>query len=541
MRILSAVIGAFVLSFPLIASADEISAISPSQLNVGDVETFIAIRGTGLAGSESTAVVFAGPGGQFTVEASNASDSLLEVFVPVEVAITEGRYTIDVFATDVTGLVRHIGPAFFDVVSVPVVGAPQLSMSEVQVAEAVDGTGADVVLDVSASSQGGTGLTLTCDHASGSHFPIGSTLIACTATDSAGSTSGSFTLVVTDSTSPVVTVPGNITTTNPVVTFIASATDNIDGPVPVTCDPVSGSTFDTGKTTVLCTALDAHLNLGVATFDVIVSSGPPVLTVPADIAAEATGPNGAVVRFTATATNDGVVTCTPASGSTFPFGRTQVNCTATNVAGSVSGSVFVTVADHTPPAIITPGNLVVEADSPFGSIVRYTVTASDLVDGSRPVSCTPPSPTLFALGTKTVVCTSSDLHGNTGTATFNVTVRDTTAPEIVLVQPLPSFIWPADHRMVDVVVLVVSIDKVDFLASSRIVSVTSNQPVTGPGDTTTPDWIITGPYTVKLRAERTNDVERVYTITVESFDKAGNTSTGTATVKVANGKGRVVR
>ena len=46
--------------------------------------------------------------------------------------------------------------------------------------------------------------------------------------------------------------------------------------------------------------------------------------------AEATGPGGAVVTFTATATDtvDGSITpvCTPASGSTFALGPTTVTC-----------------------------------------------------------------------------------------------------------------------------------------------------------------------------------------------------------------------
>ncbi|MDI7277289.1 MAG: HYR domain-containing protein, partial [Anaerolineae bacterium] len=54
---------------------------------------------------------------------------------------------------------------------------------------------------------------------------------------------------------------------------------------------------------------------------------PPVVTCPEDITAEATGPEGAVVTFEATATDDvGVasIVATPPSGSTFPLGTTTV-------------------------------------------------------------------------------------------------------------------------------------------------------------------------------------------------------------------------
>src|SRR5206468_9865449 len=80
--------------------------------------------------------------------------------------------------------------------------------------------------------------------------------------------------------------------------------------------------------------------------------GAPALTLPDDITAEATSPSGAVVNFTVTATGGGAITCTPASGSTFPFGTTTVSCTATNNVGSTSGTFNVTVVDTTPPEIL---------------------------------------------------------------------------------------------------------------------------------------------------------------------------------------------
>ena len=64
--------------------------------------------------------------------------------------------------------------------------------------------------------------------------------------------------------------------------------------------------------------------------------------------------------------------------------------------------------------------------------------------------------------------------------------------------------------------------------------VTSNEPVNGKGDGNTgSDWSITGDHTVKLRAERAGPGNgRIYTITVEATDDAGNTSTKTTKVRV---------
>jgi len=72
---------------------------------------------------------------------------------------------------------------------------------------------------------------------------------------------------------------------------------------------------------------------------------PPVLTVPAAFAVDATGPGGATVTFTVTATDDSgavpSVLCTPASGSTFAIGNTTVTCSATDAAGNSATSSFV--------------------------------------------------------------------------------------------------------------------------------------------------------------------------------------------------------
>ena len=62
------------------------------------------------------------------------------------------------------------------------------------------------------------------------------------------------------------------------------------------------------------------------------NSTPPTITVPSNITTPKTSGSGAVVSYTATATaSEELVrtfSCTPASGSTFPIGTTQVTCTA---------------------------------------------------------------------------------------------------------------------------------------------------------------------------------------------------------------------
>jgi hypothetical protein len=119
----------------------------------------------------------------------------------------------------------------------------------------------------------------------------------------------------------------------------------VDGPVAVTCSPVSGATFALGTTTVTCSALDRAGNTAKGSFAVTVQdTTPPVLTLPTPITAEATGPGGAVVTYTASANDlvDGAVTpsCAPASGSAFALGTTTVSCSASDTRGNTASGSF---------------------------------------------------------------------------------------------------------------------------------------------------------------------------------------------------------
>lgn len=68
----------------------------------------------------------------------------------------------------------------------------------------------------------------------------------------------------------------------------------------------------------------------------------------------------------------------------------------------------------------------------------------------------------------------------------------------------------------------------------EIVAVASSEPVDGLGDgDTAPDWAITGPLSVSLRADRLGTRKgRVYAIALRCTDAAGNVSTRTTTVAV---------
>ena len=103
----------------------------------------------------------------------------------------------------------------------------------------------------------------------------------------------------------------------------------------------------------------------------------PVVFVPEDIIAEATGPEGRIVNYKANATDivDGnlATVCNPKSGSTFALGQTRVECTANDKAGNNGKNEFViTVRDTTPPETIL-GNVTVGW---LGSITSGDTTPS---------------------------------------------------------------------------------------------------------------------------------------------------------------------
>ena len=311
--------------------------------------------------------------------------------------------------------------------------------------EAINASGAPVnyISPATTDAVDGAG-TATCSPSSGGTFPLGNTTVTCEATDQHQNTDAkTFVVHVVDTTAPVIANASDITVeaTGPsgaqVTYTVPTATDAVDGSVTVTCNPASGTTFGVGNTTVTCNAMDTHNNMAAAeTFTVhVVDTTAPVLTVPATINVNATGPGGAVVTFSATATDlvdtHVDVTCNPSSGSTFPVGANQVTCTATDNSGNqTQGSFFVNVMDPDGPILSLPANVVAEATSASGAIVTFTVTATDLVDGSVPVTCTPASGSAFGFGTTTVTCSAMDSSEHTNTGMFLVTVQDTTAPVI---------------------------------------------------------------------------------------------------------------
>src|SRR5690606_14052390 len=111
--------------------------------------------------------------------------------------------------------------------------------------------------------------------------------------------------------------------------------ENVHGDVPVVCDPdwaVSGATFPVGTTQVDCTAEDAFGQQATGSFSVTVDLPPaPTMDPVSNILVTSTNPAGMVVEYDLPSAedfdgNDLGVTCTPAPGTLFPLGETEVTC-----------------------------------------------------------------------------------------------------------------------------------------------------------------------------------------------------------------------
>lgn len=115
---------------------------------------------------------------------------------------------------------------------------------------------------------------------------------------------------------------------------------------------------------------------------------------------------------------------------------------------------------------------------------------------------------------------------------------DTTPPVITSLTPSTATLWPPNHKLVPIALTASATDAVG-VTSLKIISVTSNEPDNGLGDgDTANDIAITGDLTLNLRAERSGKGNgRIYTITVEAKDAAGNASTKTVTVSVPKSQG----
>lgn len=225
-----------------------------------------------------------------------------------------------------------------------------------------------------AATSCGTIVNIACVPPSGSNFPLGNTTVTCTATDSQGnSASCTFTVTVVGDTTPPACPPSAITVTGcpPVMPDFATnglVTDNCTpvGSIVVTQNPPAGTVLPPGTTGVALVACDAAGNCTPCIVEVtaVYSGTPPAIVCPPDIVTTGylnCGSNGTTVAYSPPqVVNGALASCTPPSGSFFPFGTTVVTCVATNLCGTNQCTFTVTVnyGGLVPPCVPPPSNMV---------------------------------------------------------------------------------------------------------------------------------------------------------------------------------------
>ena len=189
-----------------------------------------------------------------------------------------------------------------------------------------------------------------------------------------------------DITPPVITAPANITVEatsadGAVVTFTATAEDDVDGPVPVVATSASGSTFPIGTTTVGVTATDEAGNS---------SSGSFTITVEDTKAPE-------------------IASVTPSSATLWPPNHKMVSITVTAVASDIVGVTSLKIVSVTSNE---PDNGLGDGD-----------TAGDIeITGDLTVNLRAERSGKGSGRTYTITVEARDAAGNASTATTTVTV-----------------------------------------------------------------------------------------------------------------------
>ncbi|GEM_PF-1823507 len=283
-----------------------------------------------------------------------------------------------------------------------------------------DATGAGVAYTAPTASDGST---VTCTPAPDSSFPLGTTPVTCTTPTGLSAT---FLVTVRLADAPIIDnipSPAAVEATSAAgatVSYSAPTAQDTNGAsVPVACAPVSGSTFPVGSTPVTCTATAGATTSSAGFLAVVVDTSAPVVTAPANVAAEATSASGANVSYGAATASDAVgvaggVACAPASGSLFPLGSTVVVCSAKDAAGNQGLASFIVAVRDTSAPVIT-ASATVNGNPYNGEWTNQPVTVT--------FTCADPNSTGVASNTVTSPVVVSG-QGGEQTVTSNGLCRD---------------------------------------------------------------------------------------------------------------------
>jgi hypothetical protein len=171
-----------------------------------------------------------------------------------------------------------------------------------------------------------------------------------------------------------------------------------------------------------------------------------------------------------------------------------------------------------------PGALVVDTGIGFDWYTTYNGTTGGIAVSNGVM---PPD---AGSGTGGVTVTSvNEITTYNGIIITTVNGAPAVAPTITSLMSTPSMLWPPNHQMVPVSVVVKASDGTATPPVCAITSVSSNE-LPSPGES---DWIVTAPLAVELRSERAGGGKgRVYTIAVSCGNGSPFVASASAAVTV---------
>ena len=260
-------------------------------------------------------------------------------------------------------------------------------------------------------------------------FPLGTTLIAWTATDNHGNITTAYQIVtVVDTITPTIISPQDIIAEaiDPTMNYIELgelvASDSV-GIESITNDkPI---TFPLGSTTVTWTVTDTLGNISQVTQVVtLVDTTPPEIFAPSDIVTEAVGLSSTMIELGEATAHDvmGIASVTEYPPKFFVLGETTITWTATDTSGnSASATQTVTVVDTTSPELTMPEDVMISAFSLEKQVEIGEAQAYDLAGST--LTITNDAPDTFPLGDTIVTWNVSDEVGNSASSQQVISVQ----------------------------------------------------------------------------------------------------------------------